>query len=107
MAWKELKDSIVGTATKVCGTIRGRRQAKRTKWWKEEVESAMQKNMLYRWLLDTCTVENRRKYSEAKLKARRLVRKAKKKEWMQFGKKLDKDARGNQPRFWARVNETG
>ena len=54
------------------------------------MESAMRKeNVLYKWLLDTCTIENRRKYTETKLDARRLVRKAKNEEWVQFGKKLD------------------
>ena len=43
-------------------------------------------------------------YNEAKLEARKVVRKAKNEEWVQFGKELEKDAKGNQRRFWARVN---
>ena len=106
LAWKELKEGIVGAATKVCGTMRGRSgQAKRTRWWNEEVKSAVQKKkVLYKRLLDTGNVEARQRYNEAKLEARKLVRKAKNDEWVQFGKEMEKDAKGNQPRFWARVN---
>ena len=35
-----------------------------------------------------------------------MVRKAKNEEWVQFGKELEKDAKGNQQRFWARLNES-
>ena len=106
LAWKELKEGIVGAATKVCGTMRGRSgQVKRTRWWNEEVKSAVQKKkVLYKRLLDTGNVEARQRYNEAKLEARKLVRKAKNDEWVQFEKELEKDAKGNQPRFWARVN---
>ena len=106
MAWKELKEGIVGAETKVCGTMRWRSgQVKRTRWWNEEVKSAVQKKkVLYKRLLDTGNVEARQRYNEAKLEARKLVRKAKNDEWVQFGKELEKDAKGNQPRFWARVN---
>ena len=54
--------------------------------------------------IPSCNVEARQRYNEAKLEARKLVRKAKNDEWVQFGKELEKDAKGNQPRFWARVN---
>ena len=39
-----------------------------------------------------------------KLQARKVVWKAKNEEWVQLGKELEKDAKGNQQRFWARVN---
>ena len=35
-----------------------------------------------------------------------MVRRAKNEEWVQFGKELIKDAKGNQQRFWARLNES-
>ena len=43
-------------------------------------------------------------YNEAKLEAKKVVRKAKNEEWVQLGKELEKDAKGNQRRLWARVN---
>ena len=44
LAWKELKEGIVGATTKVCGSMRWRSgQVKRTRWWNEEVKSAVQK----------------------------------------------------------------
>ena len=44
-------------------------------------------------------------YKEVKLEAKKVFRKAKNEEWVQLGKELEKDARGNQKRFWAKVNE--
>ena len=35
-----------------------------------------------------------------------MVRNAKNEEWTQLGKELEKDARGNQRKFWARINES-
>ena len=54
--------------------------------------------------MDTGTKEAKQMYNEAKLEARKVVRKAKNEEWVQFGKELEKDDKGNQRRFWARVN---
>ena len=43
-AWNELKDGIVGAATKVCGTTKRRRgHALTMTWWNEEVKSALEK----------------------------------------------------------------
>ena len=107
MAWKELKEGIKGAAMKVCGTTRRRKgETKRTRWWNEEVKCAVRrKKVLYRRLLDTGTEEAKRVYNEAKLEAKKVVRKAKNEEWVQLGKELEKDAQGNIRRFWARVNE--
>ena len=35
-----------------------------------------------------------------------MVRRAKNEEWVQFGKELEKNAKGNQQRFWARLNNS-
>ena len=45
-----------------------------------------------------------RHYNEAKVESRRVVRRAKDEEWVQLGRKLEKDAWGNEWRFWTRVN---
>ena len=45
-------------------------------------------------------------YIDAKLEAKKVVRNAKNEEWMQLGKELEKDARGNQRKCWARINES-
>ena len=34
----DLKEGIVGAVIKVCGTSRRRGEAKRTRWWNEEVK---------------------------------------------------------------------
>ena len=59
MAWKELKDGLVGVAMMVCWSTRGRKgKANQTRWWKEEVKSAVRKmKVLYRRLLYTGTEE--------------------------------------------------
>ena len=50
-------------AMKVCGTTRRRGEAKRTKWWNEEVKCAVRKKkMMYRRLLDTGTEEAKQLY---------------------------------------------
>ena len=64
------------------------------------------KKMMYRRLLDTGTEEAKRLYKDAKLEAKKVVRNAKNEEWMQLGKELEKDARGNQRKLWARINES-
>ena len=75
------------------------------RWWNEEVKCAVRrKKVLYRRLLDTGTEEAKQLYKEAKLEAKKVVRNAKNEEWEQLGKELEKDARGNQRSFWARVN---
>ena len=56
--------------------------------------------LTYRRLLDTGTEEERREYNEAKVEARRSVRRAKNEEWVQFGRELEKDASGNQRMGW-------
>ena len=63
------------------------------------------KKILYRRLLDTGTEEARQMYKEAKLEAK-MVRKVKNEEWVQLGKELEKDARGNQQKFWAKLDES-
>ena len=76
------------------------------RWWNEEVKCAVKKNeVLYRRLLDTGIKEAKQLYKEVKLEAKKVVRKAKNEEWVQLGNGLEKDARGNQRRFWAKVNE--
>ena len=64
------------------------------------------KKVLYRRFLDTGTEEAKQLYKEAKLKAKKVVRNAKNEERVQLGNELEKNARGNQRRFWAKVNES-
>ena len=49
-------------------------------------------------------MDARRHYNEAKIEAKRVVRRAKNEEWVQLRRELEKDAWGDQQRFWARVN---
>ena len=106
LAWKNLKEGIVGAARKVCGTTRMRRgEAKRTRWWNEEC-AVRRKKVLYRRLLDSGTEEAKQLYIGAKQEVKRVVRNATNKEWEQLGKELEKDAKGNLRSFWARVNKS-
>ena len=61
------RDGLVGAAMIVCGSTRGRKgEAKRTRWWNEEVKSAVRKKkVLYKRLLNTGTEEARQLYKEA------------------------------------------
>lgn len=65
------------------------------------------KKLLYRRLLGTGSEEARRCYNEAKVEAKRMVRRAKNEEWVQLGRELEKDAWGNQRRFWAGARKRG
>ena len=62
------------------------------------------KKLMYRRLLDTGTKDARRHYNEAKVEAKKMVRRAKNEEWVQLGSELRKDAWGAQQKFWTRVN---
>ena len=54
--------------------------------------------------MDTGTEDARRHYNEAKVEAKRVVRRDKNEEWVQLERELEKDAWGDQRRFWASVN---
>ena len=56
-------------------------------------------------MLNADTEEARQRCSEAKSEARRVARKAKNEEWVQFGREMEKEAIGNQRKFWMRVKE--
>ena len=67
-------------------------------------EAVRKKKLVYRRLLDAGTEDARRHYNEAKVESRRVVRRAKDEQWVQLGRMLEKDAWGNEWRFWTRVN---
>ena len=106
--WKVVKEVIVSSAAKACGIDKRRNGVKkRTRWWNDEVQFAIRrKKILYKEMLNADTEEARQRYSEAKSEARRVVaRKAKNEEWVQFGREMEKEAIGNQRKFWMRVKE--
>ena len=96
----------MGASSGVCGVVKRRHSGgKRSRWWNEEVKLAVRrKKLLYKRYLDKDTEEAKRLYNEAKTEANRVVRKAKNEECMRLGRELEKDAWGNQRRFWASVN---
>ena len=100
-----MREGIVGAARKVCGVAKGRKGGEnRTRWWNDEVESAVRrKKVMYRRLLDLGTEEAKTNYKEAKAEAKRVARRAKNEEWVQLGRELERDVGGNPRRFWARI----
>ena len=104
VAWEELKEGILRSADEVCGNLRVKRERRRTAWWSKEVQEAVRaKKLAYRKLLNQGSEEARLAYNEAKKEAKVRVRKAKNEEWIRLGEKMEKDAKGMQKRFWARV----
>ena len=100
-----MKEGIVGAASRVCRIVRIRRRGeKRSRWWNELRELVRKKKLMYRRLLDTGSEDAGRHYNEITVEARIVVRKNKNDEWIQLGTELEKDAWGNQRRFWSRVN---
>ena len=104
-AWEVMREGIVGAARKVCGVAKGRKGGEnRTRWWNDEVESAVRrKKVMYRRLLDLGTEEAKKNYKEAKAEAKRVARRAKNEKWVQLGRELERDVGGNPRRFWARI----
>ena len=104
-AWNELKEGIVSATSRVCEIVRMKRRGeKRSRWW-NEVRKWVKKKKLMEWrLLDTGSEDARRHYNEAKVEAKSVVRRAKNEEWVQLERELEKNAWGDQRRFWARMN---
>ena len=100
-AWSESKEDLVGTSSSVCGVVKRRHSGEKTsRWWNEEVKLAVRRKKLwYKRFLDAGTDEAEKQYNEAKMEAKRVVRKAKNEDWMCLGRELEKDACGNQWRF--------
>ena len=77
---------------------------KRTKWWNDGVQKAVAaKKVAYRRMLEVEMEEFRQRYVEAKRETMKVVRKAKNKEWNDFGRELEADAQGRQKIFWSRL----
>ena len=55
-------------------------------------EIVRKKKLMYKRLLDTGTEDARSHYNEAKVEAKRVVRRAKNEEWVQLERELEKDA---------------
>ena len=63
-AWNELKEGIVGAASRVSGIVRMRRSGKkRSRWWNEVRELVRKKKLMHSRLLDTGTEDARRHYN--------------------------------------------
>ena len=92
----------MGASSGVYGIVNSCHSGGRSsRWWNEEDKLAVRKKKsLYKKFLDTDTDEVKRQYNEAKTEAKRVVGKAKNEEWMRLGRELEKDAWGNQRRFW-------
>ena len=60
------------------------------------MQSAVISKMLYKILLDTGSDEARQRYNEAKMEARRAVRKVKNDEWVQLGREVEREAAGSE-----------
>ena len=105
--WKVVKEVIVSLAATACGIDKRRNGVKkRARWWNDEVQFAIRrKKILYKEMLNADTEEARQRYSEAKSEARRVVRKAQNEEWVQFRREMEKEAIGNQRKFWMKVKE--
>ena len=80
MAWEELKGAAIEVANEVCRVSRRKREAKRTKWWNEEVQKAVAaKKVACRRMLEVETEESRQRY-EVKGEAKKVVGRAKNEE---------------------------
>ena len=88
---------MLALVSKVCGMAKRRnRVEKRTRWWNEEVHSAVKEKRCCTRDSWTWSDEARQGYNEAKAEA---VRKARNDEWVQLGREVEREAAGNQWSF--------
>lgn len=99
--WKILKNSLVESATEVCGTSKTTIYKKQTSWWTDEIKQQV-KNKKKQWLkyLSSKIEVNYQLYKEQRKTVKKLVKEAKEKSWEDFGTKLEKDSQGNQKLFY-------
>jgi len=92
--WKSFKDGLLQACDEVCGKKRGRNDRGNTWWWNEEVKEVIsRKKAAYKDLCKNSSKENDVHYKRMKTEAKKVVRRAMKKETEQlFNELYDKPA---------------
>lgn len=108
--WSKLKNALLKAAAEVCGTSRPCCNRRGTSWWTDDVASAVKnKNEAWRDLCrkrDDALLSGR--YKDERRAAKKIVKKAKRSSWKQFGNTLESPRNENQKLFFhvmKKVNE--
>ena len=108
--WKEMKDSIFGSASKVCGTVKLGQKRKGCEWWSDRVKMKIEeKKKAWERLLRENNEERRANlrgdFKKISKEARRTVKESKREANDKLGKKMNEDANGNMKLFWKEVRK--
>lgn len=99
--WKKFKETLISTATKVCGYITKNNHRKQTPWWTEQVRKEVKKKKLtWQKYLREKNDENYNEYKKQRKCVKQLIQEMKRNSWVEFGRKMEKDSRGNQKLFY-------
>ncbi|KAJ3658573.1 hypothetical protein Zmor_010305 [Zophobas morio] len=99
--WKFFKDTTYDAARKVCGFTRTGGSKKRTSWWSEETKLAIkEKKKLRKAYLANSISQSYEMYKEGRKLVKDIVKKARVKEWEQFGEKIEENSKQNKKLFY-------
>lgn len=102
--WEIFKKTILRVACEICGYSRINKGMKRTRWWTEEVRSAVkQKKLAWKRYQQTNMREDKEIYDRLNKQAKDTVKKAKKKSWEEFGEEINKGFKNRGRKFWTRI----
>ena len=99
--WQQYKKILLNCAEETCGRKQIKGNTKRTAWWNEKVQTRIRaKKEAWKKYLQTKKPEDRMDYVSKRNIVKEEVRKAKQKQWEEFGQKLQESHQGNQKLFW-------
>ena len=103
--WSCFKEEVLKCAKGVCGMRKmGGKRRKGSEWWNEEVSVAVaEKRQAHEIWLQKGNEEAHERYKEKSRVAKRMVRKAKRKADVRWGKSLSENFEGNKKMFWKEV----
>lgn len=99
--WNYFKNTILQIATKICGSSKKINYRKQTSWWTNDIKRQIKiKKKSWTTYLSNRTTNNYEQYKNERKRVKQLVSEAKKKQWIEFGEKMETDSKGNQKLFY-------
>lgn len=100
--WTKFKDTLLESATRICGRITVNTKRKSTPWWNNEVkEKVREKKEAWKVAVRTQRVEDRAEYVRLRNEAKAAVKASKTKSWEEFGNTVESKAREKDTKqFW-------
>lgn len=99
--WKNFKKILLESARETCGEMKGRSGTKQTAWWNAEIKNEVKiKKEKWKDYLRNKTEIKHEIYKEQRRKVNKMVKQAKEKSWIEFGKKMENNSKENQKLFY-------